>query len=198
MRRALATAAIITLVTASPFGQAKSSDHWVATWTTAVVARPAVLPAPAAPAPAPVANPAAPAGPPPLPPVTPNNQTLRQIVRTSIAGTRARVVFANTFGTAPLNIGGASIALRDKESAIVPASVRKLAVNGSTTFRVPAGALVLSDPVDLSIPARSDLAIDLFVPDDLGSGSSPITFHNGSNETSYASSPGNHTGETSF
>ena len=50
MRRALATAAIITLVTASSFGQAKSSDHWVATWTTAVVARPAVLPAPAAPA----------------------------------------------------------------------------------------------------------------------------------------------------
>jgi lysophospholipase L1-like esterase len=198
MRRALATAAIITFVSASSFGQAKSSDHWVATWTTAVVARPAVLPAPAAPAAAPVANPAAPAGPPPLPPVTPNNQTLRQIVRTSIAGTRARVVFANTFGTAPLNIGGASIALRDKESAIVPASVRKLAVNGSTTFRVPAGALALSDPVDLSIPARSDLAIDLFVPDDLGSGSSPITFHNGANETNYASSPGNHSGDASL
>jgi lysophospholipase L1-like esterase len=198
MRRALATAAIITLVTASPFGQAKSSDHWVATWTTAVVARPAVLPAPAAPAVAPVANPAAPAAPPALPPVTPNNQTLRQIVRTSIAGTRARVVFANTFGTAPLNIGGASIALRDKESAIVPASLRKLTVNGSATFRVPAAAVVLSDPVDLSIPARSDLAIDLFVPDDLGSGSSPITFHNGANETSYVSSPGNHAGAASF
>ena len=127
--------------------------------------------------------------------MTPNNQTLRQIVRTSIAGTRARVVFANTFGTAPLNIGGASIALRDKESAIVPASLRKLTVNGSATFRVPAAAVVLSDPVDLSIPARSDLAIDLFVPDDLGSGSSPITFHNGANETSYASSPGNHAGD---
>jgi hypothetical protein len=55
-------------------------------------------------------------------PITPSNQTLRQIVRTSVAGTRARVVFANTFGTAALNIGGASIALRDKESAIVPAS----------------------------------------------------------------------------
>ncbi len=195
MRRFLATAALVTLVAASLFGQAKSSDHWVATWTTAVVARPAVLPPAAAPAAPPAGNAAAP---PALPPITPNNQTLRQIVRTSIAGTRARVVFANTFGTAPLNIGGASIALRDKESAIVPASLRKLTVNGSATFRVPAGALVLSDPVDLSIAARSDLAIDLFVPDDLGGGSSPITFHNGANETSYASSPGNHTGEASF
>src|SRR5436190_3372668 len=97
MRELLATAAVVTLVTASPFAQAKSSDHWVATWATAVVARPAVLPAPAAPAVAPAANPAGPAAPPALPPVTPNNQTLRQIVRTSIAGTRARVVFANTF-----------------------------------------------------------------------------------------------------
>ena len=49
----------------------------------------------------------------------------------SIAGTRARVVFANTYGTSALNVGGASIALRDKDSVIVPASLRKLTVNGS-------------------------------------------------------------------
>ena len=194
MRRVLATLALASLVTASAFAQAKSSDHWVATWTTAVVARPAVLPPAAAPAAPPAASPAAP----PAPPVTPSNQTLRQIVRTSLAGTRARVVFANTFGTAPLNVGGASIAVRDRESAIVAASVRKLTVNGSTTFRVPAGAVVLTDPVDLSVPARSDLAIDVFVPDDLGSGSSLITMHNGANQTSYVSSPGNHAGEANF
>src|SRR5438105_12656930 len=94
MRRFLSTTAVITLVAVSLFGQARPSDHWVATWTTALVARAAVLP-PAAPN-APAPNP---------PPVTPDNATLRQIVRTSIAGTRARVAFANTFGTAPLTIG---------------------------------------------------------------------------------------------
>ena len=128
--------------------------------------------------------------------MTPNNQTLREIVRRRSRGTRARVMFANTFGTTAVNIGGASIALRDKESAIVAASVRKLTLNGRPAFRFPAGAVVLSDAVDLSIPARADLAIDVFVPDDLGAGSSPITFHNGANQTSYASAPGNHVGET--
>ncbi|HKC56613.1 MAG TPA: SGNH/GDSL hydrolase family protein, partial [Vicinamibacterales bacterium] len=192
MRRALATAALVAFVTATPFGQARSADHWVATWTTAVVARPAVLPPAAAPAAPPAPN--APA--PPPPPITPSNQTLRQIVHTSIAGARARVVLANTFGTSAMNIGGASIAVRDRDAAIVPASVRKLTVNGSPAFRIPAGATVLTDAVDLQVPARADLAIDVFVPDDLGGGPSLITFHNGANQTSYASPPGNHVGET--
>jgi lysophospholipase L1-like esterase len=192
MRRILATFAVSTFIATSAFGQAKPSDHWVATWATAVVARPAVLPPPAPAAAPPLPN--APA--PPPPPITPNNQTLREIVRTSVGGTRARVMFANTFGTTAVNIGGASIALRDKESAIVAASVRKLTLNGRPAFRIPAGAVVLTDAVDLRVPARADLAIDVFVPDDLGAGSSLITFHNGANQTSYASAPGNHVGET--
>ena len=192
MRRILATFAVSIFIATSAFGQVKPSDHWVATWATAVVARPAVLPPPAPTAAPPPPN--APAPPPPA--ITPNNQTLREIVRTSVGGTRARVMFANTFGTTAVNIGGASIALRDKESAIVAASVRKLTLNGRPAFRIPAGAVVLTDVVDLQVPARADLAIDVFVPDDLGAGSSLITFHNGANQTSYASAPGNHVGET--
>ena len=186
MRRFLATVAFVGCVAASTFAQRVPADHWVATWTTALVARPAVLPPPAP-------N-AAPVNPPVL---TPNNQTLRQIVRSSIAGTRARVVFANTFGTAPLTIGGASIALHDKDWDIVSPSLRKLTVNGASSFRIPAGAVVLSDPVDLQIPIRTELAIDIFVPDDLGSGPSPITMHNGANQTSYVTA-GNHVGEAAF
>jgi len=195
------TLTLLAVGTSSLLAQARAAEHWVPTWTTAVVARAPTQPPPAAAGPAPAATAGAPpivqapAGP---PPVTPNNQTLRQIVRTSIAGTRARVVFANTFGTAALNIGGASIALRDKESGIVPASVRKLTVNGSAAFRVPAGGVMLSDPVNLSVPAFADLAIDVFVPEDLGSGSSPITFHNGANQTSYVSAVGNHVGQAAF
>jgi lysophospholipase L1-like esterase len=204
MRRtltALTALVVVALTASSAVAQTKSTDRWVATWATAVVARTPMLPPPAAPAPPPPATAGAPPivqAPPGPPPITPNNQTLRQIVRTSVAGTRARVVFANTFGTAPLNIGGASIALRDKESAIVPASVRKLTVNGSAAFRIPAGGVILSDPVALAVPALADLAIDVFVPGDLGSGSSPITFHNGANQTSYVSATGNHVGEPGF
>src|ERR1041384_4605578 len=147
MRKILAAVAIVPCVASTAFAQ-RATDHWVATWTTALVARPAVLPPPAPNAP-PV-NP---------PPITPDAATLRQIVRTSIAGSRIRVVFANTFGTAALAIGGAAIALHDKDWDIVPATMRKLTVNGSASFHIPAGALMLSDPVDLQVPARGELAI---------------------------------------
>jgi len=42
------------------------------------------------------------------------------------------------------------------------------------------------------------MAIDVFVPGDLGSGSSPITFHNGANQTSYVSATGNYVAEPGF
>src|SRR5438477_7967816 len=35
----------------------------------------------------------------------------------------------------------------------------KLTVNGASSFRIPAGAMLLSDPVDLQIPARTELAV---------------------------------------
>ena len=70
-------------------------------------------PAGQAPAPAAAAAPAAPAAPAPFLHFT--DQTIRQIVRTSIGGTKARIMVSNTFGTAPVKIGAASIALRDKE-----------------------------------------------------------------------------------
>jgi lysophospholipase L1-like esterase len=186
VRMFVLTLTVLALSASSLLAQAKAAEHWIATWTTAVVARPAVLPPPAANAP-PV-NP---------PPITPDNQTLRQIVRTSIGGGRVRVVFANTFGTAPLTIGAASIALHGKDVDVVPSSLRKLTVNGSASFRVPAGAVMLSDPVDLQVPARTELAIDVFVPDNLGNGSSPITMHNGANQTSYVTA-GNHVGESTL
>ena len=39
-------------------------------------------------------------------------QTLRQVVHVSLGGSRLRVILSNAFGTSPLAIGGASVALR--------------------------------------------------------------------------------------
>jgi len=64
--------------------------------------------------------------------------------------------------------------VRDRDAAIVPRRCAKLTVNGSPAFRIPAGATVLTDAVDLQVPARTDLAVDVFVPDDLGGGPSLI------------------------
>jgi len=205
----LIASALVLFVAAPVFAQGNRSDHWVATWATAVVGRPqpGTAPQPGGappPAAAPAAAPAAGAagarqgGPPPQPPVIINDQTLRQIVHTSIGGNRVRVVLSNNFGTAPIEVGGAHIALRDKEAGIVPQSDRPITFSGRQSFRIPAGAVVISDPVDLAVPALADLAIDLYLPGEVGGGPSPLTMHNGANQTNYLSTTGSHLGEASL
>jgi len=129
-------------------------------------------------------------GPPPAP-ANFNNQTLRQIVHTSLGGDRVRVVFSNAFGTAPLAVGAAHVALREKDAAIVAGSDRVLTFGGSATVNIPPGASVISDPATLTVPAFADLAVDLFLPGDTASSPSPLTTHTGALQTSYTSAAGN-------
>lgn len=197
--RRLAAVAIVTVLLAAPPVDAQQGEHWVGTWTAALVGRPQNPPPPAVP-PTTAAAPgqAAPAGPPaPAPFMHFNNQTLRQIVRTSIGGRRVRVVLSNAFGTTPLTIGAAHVALRDKDSAIVTASNRALTFSGRPTMTIPAGAVVFSDPVDLTVASMSDLAIDLYVPGNT-SAPSPLAYFGGALQTSYVSETGNHAGTAAF
>jgi lysophospholipase L1-like esterase len=173
------------------------NEKWVATWATALVSRP--LPPPAPPAGAPVAAPAGRGGGRGFaPPVTVTNQTLRQIVRTSVGGSRVRVVLSNVFGTAPVAIGGASVALREKDASIAASSLKRLTFGGAASGTILAGATLVSDPVDFTLAPLSELAIDLFVPGDLGVSPSPVTTHNGASQTNYISEPGNHVGAASI
>jgi lysophospholipase L1-like esterase len=133
-----------------------------------------------------------------VPPATVENQTLRQIVHTSIGGSKVRVVLSNAYGTAPVQIGGGAVALRDKESSIQAATLKTLLFDGSPTATILAGATLVSDPVDLTLAPLSDLAIDLFVPGDLGVSPSPVTTHNGASQTNYISDAGNHVGEATM
>ena len=198
----------------------RAAEHWVGAWSTAVVvATPVPAPAgrgtppatPGQPAPAtqpqPTAATTAPAPAGPLPQAAPvgpppvrnfNNQTLRLIVHTSIGGDRIRVVLSNAFGTAPLVVGAANVALRDKESAIVSRSSRPLKFSGSASTSVPSGAIIISDPVDLALPPTSDLVVDLYVPGDTAASGSAVTMHTGANQTSYVSSTGNYAGAETF
>jgi lysophospholipase L1-like esterase len=195
-------AALLTAVPA--LTQNRRADHWVATWATALVSRPVPQAPPAAPAAsaAPAPAPAAPAAPGGgrgfAPPTTVNNQTVRQIVRTSVGGSRVRIVLSNAFGTAPIEIGAGNIALRDKESLLVTSSVKPLTVSGASSFTILAGATLVTDPVDLAVPPVSDLVVDLYVPRDLGLSPSPVTTHNGASQTNFISETGNHSGVTNI
>ena len=166
---------------------------------------PAAGAAPAAPPAPPAAGPAAPAAGPAggggrgfAPPATVNNQTLRQVVRTSIGGSKVRVVLSNAFGTAPIQVGGASVALRDKDAAIQPATSKMLFFAGAPTATILAGATLVSDPVDMTLTPLAELAIDVFVPGELGISPSPVTTHNGASQTNYVSETGNHVGTASL
>ena len=123
-----------------------------------------------------------------------NRQTLRQIVHTSLGGDRVRVVLSNVFGTAPLPLGAANVALRQKDASIVPSSARPLTFGGSPSTTIAAGAIAISDPVSVAVPAFADLAIDIFLPGDTAASPSPLTTHSGALQTSYVSASGNHSG----
>jgi lysophospholipase L1-like esterase len=171
---------------------AGAQEHWVATWAASPQAprvnfpRPAQTPA-AAPASAP-ANPAFPA------PPSFNNQTVRMVVRTSIGGRRARVQLSNAFGTGPLKVGAAHVALRDRESAIMPASDHALTFSGKASFTIPPGAEAISDPVDLDVPKLGDLAISVYIP---GEVAVPTTHLTGLH-TTYISKSGDFTNAPSI
>lgn len=157
-------------------------QHWVGTWATSPQATSAI---------------------------TFNNQSLRMIVRTSVGGNRVRVRFSNAYGTMPLVIGAAHVALRApctliypgylydpgppavqppppggtcataEGSAIVPGSDRALTFGGSTSTKVYSGAVMVSDPVDLDVPPLSDLAVSFYIPNNFDTTSGNLITRHG-------------------
>jgi len=158
-----------------------AGKHWIATWTAASVAD----------SPSPV-------GPTSRPVFASGNHTLRQVVHISVGGTTLRVILSNTFGTMPLRIDAAHLAIRAKDAAFVPGSGRPLTFGGRPTTTIPSGAIMVSDPVNLEVSAFADLVIDVYLPDDQTKTTSPITNHSGARQTNYESTPGNYAGATDF
>jgi lysophospholipase L1-like esterase len=205
---AIIVAAGLNLWAAGSGMPAQAADGWVGTWSTAEVGRP-LSPLPPAPllppfmvnqCPVPATSAVVP--PPgqsfaPLPFAQFTNRTLRQIVHTSIGGTKVRVLISNAYGTAPVMIGAAHIALRDKEGAIRGASGGALKFSGRPTMTIPPGAIAYSDPVNLTVPEMADLAIDLYLPGNTA-GAAMFTMHNGAFQTNYVSETGNHVGKVAL
>ena len=177
MRSLLATVGIALFILAAPVLAQTGGQHWVGTWATAPVSLP---------------PPDSTARQGPQAPARVNGQTLRQIVHTSIVGSRARVLVANTFGTAPLRVGAAHLALRDDAATLVEGSGHTLTFGGATSVTIEAGSVVSSDPVDLDVDPLVDLAVDLYLPDD--SWASTATTHDTGLQTNYISTKGNHVG----
>ena len=96
------------------------------------------------------------------PPINLNEVTLRQVVRISGGGRQVRIRFTNEFGTTPLQIGAAHVGLTAPGGAIQPGSDHVLTFAGKPSAVVPAGAPLVSDPVDMPVAALSKLTISLY------------------------------------
>ncbi|HWW05767.1 SGNH/GDSL hydrolase family protein [Collimonas sp.] len=119
-------------------------------------------------------------------PASLSNQTVRQIARLSIGGKHARVVLSNEYGTTPLTIGAAHIALAAGGSAIVAASDRGLTFGGRSEVTIAAGAPAVSDPIDLELAPLAQVAVSIFLPK-----MTPLTtFHWDGKQSAYIA-PGN-------
>ena len=153
----------LSVLTVSP-ARASTPDRWVGTWAAAPVA---------------LENLDAKYG--------STDTTFREIVHVSIGGPSVRIIVSNEFGLDPLTVGAASVALSAGTGSIDSTSASALTFGGRLSITIPPGALAVSDPTTLKLPAFADLAVSLFVP------AQPIrqvSLHSYADQTSYEA-PGN-------
>ena len=156
------------------------AQRWVTTWTTANAAsdRPTVF----------------------------SNQTIREIVHTTIGGSAVRIRLSNTFGTRALRLDAVFIGLQkvglqkmemqkagllEDGAALVPRSNHEVTFGGSRSITIPEGAEALSDPISFSVGSEQNLAISLFMAGETG----PATVHGSAFQTNYVSGAGNFAAE---
>src|SRR5689334_18681822 len=144
--------ALIAIAAQIASAQNNAAGHWVATWTTAVD----------------LAAGGRPTGPAANLPATLADQSVRMIARVSIGGPRVRLELSNMINAKPLEIGAAHVALHKSGGTIFEGSDRPVTFGGRESFTIPAGAMVVSDPVDLDVAPLSQVAVTLYFPRDTG------------------------------
>ncbi|MFE0175658.1 SGNH/GDSL hydrolase family protein [Streptomyces sp. NPDC059002] len=110
-------------------------------------------------------------------------RSIRNVVHTSVGGSSARITLSNLYGTTPLSITHASMAIASAANnpAAAPGTLRRLTFNGNTSVVIPPGRQVLSDAARLRVPHDADLLITTYSPTPSG----PVTYHPHARQISY-------------
>ncbi|GLQ87302.1 SGNH/GDSL hydrolase family protein [Dyella flagellata] len=125
-----------------------------------------------------------------------NAQTVRQIVRTSVGGSELRIRLSNLFGSVPVTLGPAHVAVHANGADTVPGSDHPLLFNGKPTVTIAKGESVLSDPVKMDVKPLQELALSLYVPADTVYHAA--TIHNAGLATAYITESGDATAAVQF
>lgn len=120
------------------------------------------------------------------------DRTIRNLLFNTLAGRRVRVRLTNAFGSRPLRIARATVAVQGSGAQLIPGTVRTLRFDGSHSVLIGPGDEIVSDPVNLNVPAMHRLAISVFVPGPTG----PPTEHGEAKQVSYVA-PGDHAADQS-
>jgi lysophospholipase L1-like esterase len=90
--------------------------------------------------------------------------SLRQIVHLTLGGKRFRVRISNAYGTAPLLLEGASVALAQApgKADVDAPTLRPLTFDGRANVMIPAGAEYYSDTIAMELKPAADLAVSLY------------------------------------
>ncbi|ALM54465.1 lipase [Halomonas huangheensis] len=97
-------------------------------------------------------------------PTSLHNQTVRQVARLSLGGQRLRIVLSNAYGTQPLTVGKATVALPQQDGAVISTSLSTVTFGGQQAATVLPGASLISDPVDLAVAALAQVSVSLYLP----------------------------------
>ena len=174
---------------------ALAAETWVGAWGYAASPQPPGLSPPAT-APqsppvnspldgtVPVAQSVAPAAPAPGKPIIDNpgnlpivlsaasdlgNTTIRQLARVSAAGKRIRLRISNEDGADALVLGSVRIGKAGTDGALAAGSGQTVTFDGHAAVSIPAGAPLLSDPVEFPVEALDRLAISIYLPGKIAS-----------------------------
>jgi hypothetical protein len=161
----LACALLIVACSTAP-----EEDRWIGSWgASPVPPREAIGPFPASP--------------------RFHGQTIRQTVRLSAGGYRVRLRLTNEYGKEPLEIGAATVSRVDSDGTVRLDTMRPLTFGDRGFATIPAGAPLLSDPVDFPVASLETLSIALYFPDD----TDPCTCHPTALQTALVSESGDFT-----
>ena len=102
----------------------------------------------------------------------------------TLGGSQLRVQFSNTYGSSPVTINAAHLAVSMGAGAIDPATYKALTFKGAPSITIPAGQAVYSDTLNFDVTPLSNLAVSIY----FGQTSDNVTGHPGSRTTSYIQS----------
>jgi lysophospholipase L1-like esterase len=117
-----------------------------------------------------------------------DDQTIRDIVWTSAGGQAARIRLSNQFGAQPVTFGQVDIGISAGGPFVVPGSSHRVTFAGSTSVTIAPGATAVSDPVAMTVPAQTDLAVSLYTSGPTG----PATYHSDAQQINYVSGAGDY------